>query len=419
MLAHVQHLHKTYCNRRLISVFLLGFASGLPLALTASALQAWYTVDNVDIVTIGFLGLLGQPYVYKFVWSPLIDRFVLPFLGRRRGWVVIMQILLVISIAAMGLFSPANYPWTLAIIGMSVALFSATQDVALDAYRTDVLPPEERGLGSASWVGGYRIAMLVSGGVSFIIADQVGWSTTYLLMALLMSASIIVTIFSPKEGNGELAPTSLYDALVKPFIDLWRRLPIVWLCAFIVLYKIGDAFALTLTTPFLIRGLHFSLTDIGIVLKGVGLIATLIGVFLGGSLMNKLGMYRALMFFGLLQAITNLCFMALAIVGHQFYLMTMSVFLEQLCGGMGTAAFLAFLMSLCNHRYTATQFALLSALSAIGRVFVGPFAGLMVAHIGWMWFYFGTFLFALPGLVILLLIRLQYQFTEDGLTANH
>ncbi len=410
MLAQVQHFHRTYFNRRLITIFLLGFASGLPLALTGSALQAWYTVDKVDLITIGFLGLLGQPYVYKFLWSPLLDRFVLPFLGRRRGWVFLMQLLLVAFIAIMSCFTPAQHPWTLAIFAACVALFSSTQDVALDAYRTDILPAEERGLGSASWVGGYRIAMLVSGGLSFIIADQLGWSITYLLMAGLMSLSLVVTLLSPKEDNDKLAPVSLTSAIIEPFKDLWQRLPMVWIALFIVLYKLGDAFALTLTTPFLIRGLHFSLTDIGIVMKGVGLLATLIGVFLGGGLINKLGLYKALMFFGLLQALSNLCFMLLAIIGHQFYLMTGAVFLEQFCGGMGTAAFLAFLMTLCNHRFTATQFALLSALSAVGRVFVGPFAGILVSHMGWTLFYFSTFIFALPGLVVLFLIRYALRF---------
>lgn len=418
MLAQVHAFHKTYINRKFISIFILGFASGLPLALTSSALQAWFTGANASIVAIGFLGLLGQPYVYKFLWSPLIDRYVIPILGRRRGWVAVMQVLLIITIASMALYSPGEQPWTLAILGLGVALFSATQDVALDAYRTDVLLPDERGVGAASWVGGYRIAMLISGGVGFIVADSIGWPRTYLLMALLMCIGLVTTVFSPSEANGQIAPKSLYDAVIEPFKNLWDRLPFIWICLFIILYKLGDAFALTLTTPFLLRGLHFSLTDIGLVVKGVGLLATLIGVFLGGSLMNKLGMFRALLFFGILQAISNLCFMILAMVGHNITLMTVSIFIEQLCGGLGTAAFLSFLMLLCDHRYTATQFALLSALSAVGRVFVGPFAGIMVAHIGWISFYFGTFLFALPGLLVLVIIRLKYTFSEQGLVTT-
>ena len=415
MLAQVHTFHKTYINRKFISIFILGFASGLPLALTSSALQAWYTGANASIVTIGFLGLLGQPYVYKFLWSPLVDRFVIPILGRRRGWVALMQVLLIISIASMALFSPAKQPIILALFGLCVALFSATQDVALDAYRTDVLSSDERGVGAASWVGGYRIAMLISGGVGFILADSIGWSMTYLVMALLMCVGLITTLLSPNETNGQIAPKSLAVAIIEPFENLWQRLPLIWICLFIILYKLGDAFALTLTTPFLLRGLHFSLTEIGLVVKGVGLLATLIGVFLGGGLMNKLGMFRALMFFGILQAISNLFFMLLAIVGHNISLMTTAIFIEQLCGGLGTAAFLAFLMSLCDHRYTATQFALLSALSAVGRVFVGPFAGIMVSHMGWTLFYLGTFFFALPGLFVLLIIKVKYQFSDQGL----
>jgi len=405
MLAAVYTFHKTYINRKFIAIFILGFASGLPLALTGSALQAWFTGENVSIVTIGSLALLGQPYVYKFLWSPLLDRYVMPFLGRRRGWVATMQFLLIIGIALMASFSPVEQPRTLIILGLLVALFSATQDVALDAYRTDILTEQERGIGAASWVGGYRIAMLISGGLGFIIADNIGWSRTYLLMALLMCIGLVTTLWSPNEGNEQYAPQSLSVAIIEPFVNLWHRLPLVWICLFIILYKLGDAFAMTLTTPFLLRGLHFSLTEIGIVVKGVGLLATLIGVFMGGALMNKLGMFRALMFFGILQAVSNLCFMALAIVGHNIILMTLAIFIEQFCGGLGTAAFLAYLMSLCDHRYTATQFALLSALSAVGRVYVGPFAGLFVSHFGWVLFYLGTFFFALPGLLVLWIIR--------------
>lgn len=402
-------------KRHFFTIFFLGFSSGLPLALTSSALQAWYTQDGISIISIGLLGLLQQPYTYKFFWSPLLDRFALPFFSRRRGWMLITQLLLVISIFAMSFFAPAQYPWLLAGLGFSVALFSATQDVVLDAYRTDILPPEEWGLGASNWVGGYRIAMLISGGLGFVIADQIGWANTYRVMAGLMLIGVLTTCLSPSEPNGKLIPTSLREAIVEPFKDLWQRLPLFWIAGFIILYKLGDAFALTLTTPFLLRGLHFSLTEVGLVVKSVGLAATLIGVFLGGSLLNRLGMYRSLLYFGILQALSNLCFMFLAIAGHNFTIMTLSIFIENLCAGMGTAAFLAFLMALCNHHYTATQFALLSALSAVGRVYVGSLAGILVLKLGWVMFYFSTFFFALPGLLILLLMGAKYHFSEQGL----
>lgn len=404
---------KTILTPRFFYIFLLGFSSGLPLALSGSALQAWYTVSHIDIVTIGFLGLLGQPYVYKFLWSPLLDRFKLPFLGRRRGWIIATQILLVCFIALMGCFNPAKTPLTLALLGLCVAFFSATQDIVLDAYRTDILLPEERGLGAANWVGGYRIAMLVSGGIGFIVADQIGWSRTYFLMALLMGIGIVTTLFSPKEPSNTFSPLSLTQAIIQPVKDFQERLPMIWIAIFIILYKLGDAFAMTLTTPFLIRGVGFSLTEIGIVVKGVGLLATLLGVFWGGGLMNRLGMYPALLLFGFLQAVSNLSFMWLALVGHNFTLMTVSIFVEQFCAGLGTAAFLAFLMTLCNVRYTATQYALLSALAAIGRVFVGPLSGMLVAAVGWPVFFLLSFFFALPGLMVLMLIRFRYNPFRD------
>jgi MFS transporter, PAT family, beta-lactamase induction signal transducer AmpG len=406
---------QTYLTHRYISIFLLGFSSGLPLALTGSALQAWYTVDNMNLVMIGLLGLLGQPYVYKFLWSPFLDRLSLPFLGRRRGWMIAMQLCLMLFIALMSFFTPEKHPWMLALLGLCVAFFSATQDIALDAYRTDILMPEERGVGAASWVGGYRIAMLISGGVGFVIADNIGWSRTYFLMAILMGIGVIATSMSPAESTYIVKPPSLKAAIIQPFIDFSHRLPIVWIAFFIVLYKLGDAFAMTLTTPFLIRALHFSLTDIGLVVKGVGLVATLIGVFWGGSLMNYLGLYRALLFFGILQAASNLLLMLLAIVGHNFTLMTLTIFVDQFCAGLGTSAFLAFLMTLCDQKYTATQFALLSAFAAIGRVFVGPIAGFLVTIIGWPLFFLMSFIVAIPGLLILVLMAKSYRFTADGL----
>ncbi len=394
----------TVINPRLLTIFFLGIASGLPLALSGSALQAWFTVSGLDIVAIGSLALLGQPYVYKFIWAPLLDRYIPPFLGRRRGWIMLMQVLLALFIFAMAFFDPASHPMWLALFALMVSATSATQDVAIDAYRTEVLEDKERGMGAAYTAGGYRVGMLISGAMAFIIADNIGWSNTYRLMAVCMLLSTFIT-FCSKEPDQFSVPRSLQEALIGPFKEFFKREYAIAIIVFIVLYKLGDAFVLSLNTPFLLKGLGFSLTDVGLANKTVGLGASILGVFLGGLVMSRISLYRSLLYFGFLQAISNLLYMWLAVVGKNFALMVFAIFGENLCGGLGTAATVALLMALCNRRYTAAQFALLSAVSAIGRVFAGPMAGLLVEHIGWTDFYFITFVIALPGLVLLLWLQ--------------
>ena len=387
-------------------MLLLGFSSGLPLALTAGTLQAWLAVDNVDITTIGLFTLAGQPYIYKFLWAPLLDRFAPPLFGRRRGWILLAQIALLVTIGFMGTLSPRDTPWLLGGTALVVAFLSASQDIVIDAYRTDVLHESERGAGAAISVMGYRIAMLVSGGLALVLADQVlGWRGMYMLMAGLMIIGMVATWFAPEPEDAGRAPASLGAAFVEPLREFLSRNGAWLLLLLIVLYKLGDAFAGTLTTAFLIRGVGFSATDVGAIYKALGLGATIAGALAGGAWMAGLGLYRALMFFGVLQAVTNLGFMALAMAGKSYALMVAVVAAENLCGGMGTAAFVALLMSLCNHRFSATQYALLSALAAVGRVYVGPASGYLVVAIGWAPFFFFTFLIALPGLWLLWLLR--------------
>ena len=394
-------------NRRLITILLLGFSSGLPLALTGATLQAWYTVYGVDLVTIGMLGLLGQPYVYKFLWAPFLDRFTFRFLGRRRAWMLLTQVGLMLSIAIMSLFDPIHHPWLLAGMALLVAIFSATQDMAVDAYRTDLTPPDERGLSAAMFVSGYRVAMLVSGGLALILSAYFGWRASYFLLGSMMSVGLFATWLGPEPVDDEYVqvPKSMKIALTEPFKEFMSRDFAVALLLLVVLYKLGDAFALSLTTTFLIRGLGFSLIDVGTTYKIVGLIATLSGAFIGGNIMKRYGLYRSLLWFGILQAISNLTYFLLAIAGKNYVMMVSAVTIENLCGGMGTAAFLAFLMSLCDRRYTATQFALFSALSAIGRVFVGPLAGIIVTEIGWEAFYLWTVVIALPSIGLIYALR--------------
>lgn len=402
-----------FSNRRIAATLLLGFSSGLPLALVGGTLQAWFTVSGVDIVTIGFLGLVGQPYVYKFLWAPFMDRFVPPLFGRRRGWLLLTQITVSIAIAAMAFFNPAITPGALSALALVVAFLSASQDIAVDAYRTDVLQPRERGLGAAVSVGGYRMAMIVSGGLALILADHIGWSAMYLLMAASMAIGVLGTLLGPEPEIAPRVPSSLAQAVLKPWQEFMARRAALALLLLIVLYKLGDAFAGSLTLAFLLRGAGFTLTEIGAVYKTVSLVATLVGAVFGGSLLASLGLYRALLLFGVLQALSNLGFMWLALSGKSMVLMVSAVAFENFAGGMGTAAFVALLMALCDHRYTATQYALLSALSAIGRVFVGPAAGYLVTWLGWPDFFAATFATALPGLGLLWLLRVNIRGLEN------
>ncbi|MEK7944341.1 muropeptide transporter [Pigmentiphaga sp. YJ18] len=392
-----------YTNRRVAPLLALGFASGLPLALTSGTLQAWATVDGVSLQAIGFLTLVGSAYTLKFLWAPLMDRYTPPLLGRRRGWMVVTQLLLALAIMAMGLLSPSNALLPLALIAVFVAFCSSSQDIAFDAYRTDVLRKEERGAGAAVSVLGYRLAMLVSGGLALVIADSwLGWGNMYMLMGGLMGLAVLATLWAPEPETPAAAPRTLTEAVTGPLVEFFRRPGAIVLLVLIVLYKLGDAFAGSLSTAFLIRGAGFSATEVGTINKVLGLGATIIGALAGGSLLAKLGLFRSLMLFGLLQAVSNLGFWLLAISPKSILLMAAAVGIENLCGGMGTAAFVALLMGLCDHRFSATQFALLSALSAVGRTYLaGPLAPPMVENYGWPTFFLVTVVIALPGMALL------------------
>ncbi|MBA0174208.1 muropeptide MFS transporter AmpG [Pectobacterium carotovorum] len=402
-----------FSQRNSLFMLLLGFASGLPLALTSGTLQAWMTVENVDLKTIGFFSLVGQAYVFKFLWSPLMDRYTPPLLGRRRGWLILSQLLLIAAIIGMGFMNPARDLWWLAVLAVLVAFCSASQDIVFDAYKTDLLPPEERGTGAATSVLGYRLAMLVSGGLALWMADRYfGWQATYWLMAGLMLIGVFATLLAPEPLNSQPAPRSMEQAIVAPLRDFFARNNAWLILLLIVLYKLGDAFAVSLTTTFLIRGVGFNAGDVGLVNKTLGLFATIVGAIYGGLLMQRLSLFRALMLFGILQAVSNAGYWLLAITAKSLFTMATAVFLENLCGGMGTAAFVALLMTLCNKSFSATQFALLSALAAVGRVYVGPIAGWFVESYGWAWFYLFSIFAALPGLAILLICRETLEFTQ-------
>jgi PAT family beta-lactamase induction signal transducer AmpG len=397
---------------RIVAVLLLGFSSGLPLALTGGTLQAWLTVSGADISTIAWFSWIGIPYLLKFLWSPLMDRFVPPLLGRRRGWMLLTQAALILGITGMALTSPAENLWLLGCLALWVAFMSASQDIVIDAYRTDLLPHEERGLGAAVGVLGYRLAMLASGGLALILADQIGWRQTFFAMAALMSTGLLVSLFAPEPAIPGVPPRSMRAAVVEPLRDLFSRSGAVQLLLLVVLYKFGDALAGTLTTAFLIRGVGFSLTDVGTINKGLGLACLLLGGVVGGLILVRMSLYRALLLFGVLQAVSNLSFAVLAAAGKSYPLLVFAVGFENLASGMGTAAFVAFAMALCNHSFSATQYALLSALASLGRVLFGPTTGWIVEAAGWANFFVLTFVAALPGLWLVWMMREQIAAVE-------
>lgn len=381
----------------------LGYASGLPYLLTGSTLSAWMTNTGVDLKTIGLFAFVRTPYTFKFLWAPLLDRFELPFLGRRRGWLFVSQVLLAAAIAAMALANPATQPGGLAMLAVMVAFFAASQDIVADAYRTDVLPEYERATGAATFVMGYRIALLFSGALAMVLSDHMSWRAVYFLMAALMLVGAAVTLVAP-EPEGVRAPRTLRDAVVKPFLEYFSRRGAVLTLLFLVLYKVGDAIAGAMTTPFLLRHLEFTNTEVGLLNKTLGLVAAIAGGLVGGGLVAQVGLRRSLFAFGVLQAATNLLFLALAWVGKSYWVLVLAIGADSVSGGLGTAAFTAFLMTLCNRQFSATQYALLSALATVGSNSLGASSGFLVEAVGWPGFFLLTVAFAAPALVLLALL---------------
>ena len=391
--------------RRLAATLLLGFASGLPLSLSGATLQTWLATLHVDITTIAAFSLVGLPYSLKFLWAPLMDRYMPPFMGRRRGWMLLTQLALATTLAGMAVTDPLNAMPRLVLLAFLLAFVSASQDIVYDAYRTDLLLPAERGLGAALTVGGYRLAMIVSGALVLVLSDIIGWRDSYLLMAALMATATAVSWGAPEPPEHVIAPPTIRDAIFTPLHELSARPAAAGLLLLVVLYKFGNWFSGPLTNVFLVAGLHFTATDVGLVNKGFGLAATIVGALFGGALMPRLGLFRALLSFGLLQSASILTFAALAMAGHDYKLMVLAVGLENLAWGMGTAAFVAYLMAMCDHRYSAFQFALLSAFDSLSRVLLGPLSGYIAEHTGWTMLFLISALLGLPGLGLLLGLR--------------
>jgi len=380
-----------------------GFSSGLPFYLTSKTLQAWMTTAKVDLATIGFFSLVTLPYSLKFVWAPVMDRYIPPFLGRRRGWVLITQLLLLVAIAAMSLHDPRQGLRMLAINAIAIAFFSASQDISLDAYRTDVLQDREMGAGAAVFVMGYRVALLVTGGLALYLADSISWPTVYLLLASLMLIGIIATFLAPEPALTQPPPRTIAEAVILPFREFFQRAGVgraLLVLLFIVFYKYSDSLAGSMTTPFLLKT-GFSQKEVGAVFGGAGLIATIVGTLAGGAAIGKWGINRSLWVFVVFQGLSNLTYYALALSSESHAFMTTAVVVENFGLGLVTAAMTAFLMSMCDKRFTATQFALLSSLMAASRDLLVAPAGKIAESLGWPSFFLITVSMAIPPLLLL------------------
>lgn len=390
-------------NRRMLLCVLIGFSSGLPLYVTSTMLQAWLHERGVGLQEIGLLTLTGLPYTWKFLWAPLLDRYRVPLLGRRRGWALCMQVALLLSIAAFGLLDPAQSVGSVAVLAGAVALFSATQDVALDAYRRELLPDHELGMGTALHVNAYRLASLVPGSLALILADRLPWSWVYLIVASFMAVGIVTSVLAPEPSAGIGAPRTLAEAVVGPFREFFSRgehAQAALILLFMLLYKLGDAMGTALLVPFYLE-VGFTKTVIGTVAKGVTVPAILVGSLTGGIAIAKAGINRCLWVFGVLQLVSTLGFALLARAGAEVWMLAGVVGFEYLTSGLGTSAFVAFLSRATDRRFTATQYALFSSLIALPRTLASAATGYVIAAIGYQSFFVACGLLALPGLLLL------------------
>jgi PAT family beta-lactamase induction signal transducer AmpG len=384
----------------MLVALIMGFASGLPLLLTKGVLQAWMKKEGIDLSLIGLTNLLAIPYSIKFIWAPVLDRYTFSFLGRRRGWLFIAQVALMLSIAGMGLSNPKTYPFILVVSALMVTFFSASQDIVVDAYRREDLADAELGLGSSLYVLGYRLGMLLASGGGLIMADYMSFNSVYLIIAACMVPAIITTLLTPEPHVASI-PKTIREAVIDPLVEYFSRRDAFLMLAFILLYKIGDIMASNITTPFYID-LGFTLTEIGAITKLLGFWAIIAGASIGGIIMLRLGINRSLWVFGILQAISTAGFAVLARIGHSIPALSVVIGFENLSAGMGTAAFMAFMASITNKKFTATQYALLTSFMAFGRDVLSSPTGYLAKYMGWENFFIGCVVIAIPGMLLLL-----------------
>lgn len=428
---------RVYTDRRVLSLLFFGFSSGLPLALTFGTLSLWLAEVGISKTTIGLFALMGMPYTFKFLWAPIVDRMSIPYLtrwlGRRKGWAIVTQLALIAAITGLGATDPLTHPELTAILALLVAICSATQDIVIDAYRVEILEERQFGAGAATIVLGYRIGMLVSGAGALYLATYVSWFATYTLMAAFMLVGIITVLANPEpnirksresmeqerriasflesrphlRGRRARVLARIYGSVVSPFAEFMARRGWLFVLLFILFYKFGDALAGVMGNPFYVE-LGFTKIEIASISKVFGLGATIVGGIMGGIMVNRVGIVKSLIVCGILQMLSNLMFAVLAVAGNDIVVLTFTIAIENLSGGMGTAAFVAYLSSLCNIAYTATQYALLSSFMAVGRTLLSSSGGWLADHMDWISFFLLTTAAAIPGLLLLVWITKRF-----------
>lgn len=385
----------------MLLTLLLGFSSGLPLAATLGTLQALLKDAAINVETIGIFSLVGLPYTVKFLWAPLMDRFSLPFLGRRRGWMLLSQLLLAMALLMLGNVSAAHHPWWVGAAALLVAFLSASQDIVVDAHRRDLFAGPQFGLATSIFIAGYRGGMLFSGAIALSLADRMPWSSVYGVLALAMMIGAVATVLIAEPALAVSTPRTLREAVGGPLGDYFSRPRAFEILAFILLYKLGDNLAGAMTTPFILE-MGFSKTQYATIVKTFGLLAMIAGGFVGGGIILRIGVNKALWVFGVLQAVGVLAFALLVWGPGDTRLLAAIVVFENLSIGMGTAAYSAFMGALCNVRFSATQYALLSSLMGIPRVLLATPTGYVARELGWEWFFVGCALAAIPGYLLLM-----------------
>lgn len=391
---------KQLFEKNMLVVFLMGFGSGVPLLLTSRTLQAWMTDVGVDLKTVGVFALAGLPYTLKFFWAPVMDRYQILTFGRRKGWLLVSQVALVTALFALSAIDPKNQIGLVALLALIVSFFSASQDIVVDAYRREILPDNNLGLGSTYYIYGYRIAMWVSGAFALGLASFISWENVYQVMAAIMALSIAVTLFADEPSAAGQTPRTLKEAVFEPFKEFLSRPEALLLLSFILFYKMGDSIAGNMLTPFYLK-MGYSKLEIAAIAKTFSVVSTLLGGFIGGLLILRMGILKCLYIFGVLQALSTLAFIALYYSTHNNWILGSVIAFEDLTSGMGTAAFVAFMASITDKRFTATQFALLSSLMGVPRSFIAAPAGLMAESMGWPMFFVTCALIALPGLLMI------------------
>jgi PAT family beta-lactamase induction signal transducer AmpG len=404
---------EVYRDRRVLAIFALGISSGLPLLLTFSTLSAWLASEGVSKASIGLFAAVGIPYSLKFLWSPLIDGLRVPLfarLGQRRGWAVFVQLLLIAAIFALGSLTPKEEPVTTAALALLVAFLSASQDIVIDAYRVEILGPEQQGAGATMIQMGYRIGLLIAGAGALYLADAFGWHVAYGVMALLLGIGIATILANAEPAAGphprhpaRANPIASWarDHVIAPFADFMARGHWLAILLFVVLYKLGDAVAGVMANPLYI-GLGFSLSEIASVSKVFGFFATLVGAFLGGLMVIRLGLFPSLLICGIAQSASNLMYALQAAAGHDLGILALTIATENVTGGMGSAALVAYLSGLCSRGYTATQYALLSTRATVGRTLISSLSGILAERLGWIGFFTAATFLGVPGLLALL-----------------